>query len=159
MFESLTKYIRSLECNGSRGEWIIDRERSGTAEDPKQMPFVAYDALAIAIGEAIYDFVDAHDEMQLTRYGEILEENGISWSLEPMTEADVSHFDGRTVMAFLVGAVRAERFCDGALLSFFKNGCILRWLRRLEEIDGNTRDLALSDVEGGANVRRIHFHQ
>lgn len=153
MFESLTKYIRSLECNGSRGEWIIDREHAGTTEGPKQMLFVAYDALAIAIEEAICDFVDAHDEMQLTRYGEILEENGISWGLESMTEADVSHFDGRTVMAFLVGAVRAERFCNGALLSFFKNGCILRWLRRLEEIDGSARNTLLSDVEGGTNGR------
>ena len=153
MFESLTKYIRSLECNENRGEWIIDREHAGTAEDPKQMPFVAYDALAIAIEEAMCDFVDAHDEMQLTRYGEILEENGISWGLESMTEADVFHFDGRTVMAFLVGAVRTERFCDGTLLSFFKKGCILRWLRRLEEIDDSARNTLLSDVEGGANGR------
>lgn len=145
MFESLTKHILPLECNGNSGEWIIDQEHAGTAEDPKQMPFVAYDALAIAIEEAIYDFVDAHAEMQLTRYGEILEENGVSWGPESMTEADVSHFDGRTVMALLVGAVRAERFCNGALLSFLMNGCILRWLRRLEELDDSTKNPTSSD--------------
>lgn len=153
MFESLTKHIRPLECNGSRDEWIINQDYADTAEDPKQMPSIAYDALAIAIEGAIYGFVEAHDEMQLTRYGEVLEENGISWSLESMTAADVSHFDARTVMALLVGAVRAERFCDGALLSFLKNGCILHWLRRLDEIDDSARNTLLSDADGGANGR------
>lgn len=153
MFESLTKYIRPLEADDNRGEWIIDREHAGTKEDPKQMPSVAYDALAIAIEDAIYGFVDTHDEMQLTHYGEILEENGISWDTESMTDADVSSLDGRATMALLVGAVRAERFCDGVLLSFFRNGCILRWLRRLEEIDDSARNTLPSDVEGGANGR------
>ena len=38
-------------------------------------------------------------------------------------------------MALIIGAVRAERFCDGALLDFLDTGCILKWLQRLEEID------------------------
>ena len=38
-------------------------------------------------------------------------------------------------MALLLGAVRAERFCDGALLGFFEDGSIRRWLLRLREID------------------------
>lgn len=136
MYESLTKYIPSIEKADGYGEWIIDREHAGTMEGPKQMPFVVYGGLAIAVEDAIYDFVDTHDEMQLTRYNEILEENGISWDIESMTDADVSCLDGKAVMALLLGAVRAERFCDGALLTFFKNGSILRWLQRLEELDG-----------------------
>ncbi len=43
--------------------------------------------------------------------------------------------DGRTVVALLTGAIRAERFCDGALLDFCKSGAVLRWLKRLKEID------------------------
>jgi hypothetical protein len=39
------------------------------------------------------------------------------------------------VIALLTGAVRVERFYNGALLYFFKEGCILRWLERLKEID------------------------
>jgi hypothetical protein len=34
-----------------------------------------------------------------------------------------------------MGAIRAERFCDGALLGFFKDGYILKWLKRLKDID------------------------
>jgi hypothetical protein len=47
----------------------------------------------------------------------------------------VSDLDGQAVMALLLGAVRAERFCDGALLGFFEDGSIRRWLLRLREID------------------------
>ena len=38
-------------------------------------------------------------------------------------------------MALLMGAVRAERFCDGALKEFVENGSITKWLERLKEID------------------------
>ncbi len=39
-----------------------------------------------------------------------------------MCSADVSDFTGRQVVALLIGAVRAERFCDGfhiSLAEFF----------------------------------------
>ena len=52
-----------------------------------------------------------------------------------MPGADVSELDGQAVMALLLGAVRAERFCDGALLGFFEDGSVNRWLLRLREID------------------------
>ena len=38
-------------------------------------------------------------------------------------------------MALIIGAIRAERFCNGALLGFFKDGSITKWLSRLKEID------------------------
>ena len=52
-----------------------------------------------------------------------------------MSGAIVEDLDARCVCALLVGAVRAERFCDGALLSFFKDGSVRCWLNRLKEID------------------------
>jgi len=39
------------------------------------------------------------------------------------------------VMALIMGAARAERFCDGALLGSFNSGCIAKWLIRLKNID------------------------
>ena len=56
-----------------------------------------------------------------------------------MSEADVSSLDGQCIMALIMGAVRAERFCDGALLRFFREGCIRKWLERLKEIDDSTK--------------------
>ena len=52
-----------------------------------------------------------------------------------MRNADVSTLDGSAVMALIVGAIRAERFCDGALLDFFENGNVQKWLERLSELD------------------------
>ena len=52
-----------------------------------------------------------------------------------MKHADVSALGGRTVMALLVGAVRAERFCDGALLAFCEDGSVAKLLQRLKELD------------------------
>ena len=52
-----------------------------------------------------------------------------------MSEAIVDDLDARCICALLVGAVRAERFCDGALMLFFKNGSIARWLNRLKAIE------------------------
>ena len=74
-------------------------------------------------------------EMHLTRYGEILEECGLEWSTQSMSGAIVEDLDAKVVCALIVGAVRAERFCDGALLKFFKDGSIGKWLKRLKEIE------------------------
>ncbi|WP_373738269.1 DUF6508 domain-containing protein [Jeotgalibaca porci] len=52
-----------------------------------------------------------------------------------MKDADVSSLNAQCVLALLMGAVRAERFCDGALLDFFKSGYILKWLERLQNIE------------------------
>jgi hypothetical protein len=52
-----------------------------------------------------------------------------------MEKADVSDLNAQCVLSLVMGAIRAERFCDGALLDFFESGCILKWLERLNEID------------------------
>jgi len=57
--------------------------------------------------------------------------------MDSIQSADVSNLDGQTVMALLIGAVRAERFCDGALLEFLESGCIKKWIQRLQDIDNN----------------------
>lgn len=47
----------------------------------------------------------------------------------------VENLDAKCVLVMILGAVRAERFCDGALLRFFENGSIARWLEKLKELD------------------------
>ena len=134
-FEQLTKYIDVLDGDNF-GTWIIDRENDGTPEHPIQMPFVNYSEMVHRFIDDVYAFSDNNKDFELTRYGEILERNGLEWGTKSMSEADVSSLDARCVMALIMGAVRAERFCDGALLSFFKGGSIRRWLVRLHELDG-----------------------
>lgn len=135
MYESLTDFLPKL-VESKYGTWHIDTEHKGTEDDPVQMPFVGYDRTVHDLEKAIYDFVDNHEEMGLTKYSEIIEKNGLEWNTESMEKANVSSLDGRTIMALLVGALRADRFCEGALLGFFNSGAMTRWLERLKEIDG-----------------------
>ena len=136
MFESLTKHLPTVENAEGFGNWVVDRESKGTMNDPIKMPYVNYGTTVADVEQAIYDFVDEHPEFELTHYRDILERNGLEWGSQAMSGADVSELDGQAVMALLLGAVRAERFCDGALLGFFGDGSMRRWLLRLKEIDG-----------------------
>ena len=136
MFESLTKHLPAIENAEGFGSWVVDRESKGTMDDPIEMPYVNYGTTVADVEQAIYDFVDEHPEYELTHYRDILERNGLEWGSQAMSGADVSELDGQAVMALLLGAVRAERFCDGALLGFFEDGSMRRWLLRLKGIDG-----------------------
>lgn len=136
MFEGLTKHLPAIENAEGFGNWVVDRESKGAMNDPIKMPYVNYGTTVADVEQAIYDFVDEHPEYELTHYHDILERNGLEWSSQAMSGADVSELDGQAVMALLLGAVRAERFCDGALLGFFEDGSMRRWLLRLKGIDG-----------------------
>lgn len=136
MFESLTKHLPAIENPEGFGNRVVDRESKSTMNNPIKMPYVNYGTTVADVEQAIYDFADEHPEYELTHYRDILERNGLEWGSQAISGADVSELDGQAVMALLLGAVRAERFCDGALLGFFGSGSMRRWLLRLKEIDG-----------------------
>lgn len=133
-YDVLTKYISMIQSD-SFGKGVIDRENDGTPEHPTQMPFVDYSELVGNFIDDVYIFEEQNKDMALTRYGDILKDNGIEWSTESMKNADVQNLNAQCVMALIMGAVRAERFCDGALLDFFDSGIVLKWLKQLKAID------------------------
>ena len=107
----------------------------GTMANPYMMPFFSYSISVCEFEDTVIAFVDAHPEFQLNHYHDVLLLEGITWGIDSMSKADVSKMSGQTVMALIVGAIRAERFCTGALNEFFETGCIAKWLRRLEELN------------------------
>jgi len=134
MYEKLTEFLPELE-NLEYGKWIIDHENDGSPEHPKHMPFVGYSNIVTDFVDAVYEYVDKFPKLNLTKYQEILNAHDISWGMDSMMNADVSSLDDQTVMALIMGAIRADRFCEGALLGFFKDGSMKRWLLRLKEIE------------------------
>ena len=134
VYESLTKYLDQLS-NDSIGDWIVDKENDGTPSHPIQMPYVNYSELVNQFIDDVYAFIDSHKEMELNHYTDILNANGIEWGTKSMADAVVDTLDAKCVMALIVGVVRAERFCEGTLLVFFKNGTIVKWLKKLSELD------------------------
>jgi len=133
MYESLTRLIPGLI--EEYGTLIVDNESKGTIDDPIRMPFVDYSPTVTELMKAVYAFKAEHPDFELTKYEEILNSNGLEWSWESMSEADVSNADGRLVMALLLGAIRADRFSEGTLLGFLEEGSVLCWLKRLQQID------------------------
>lgn len=129
MYESLTRYLDVFKEAGY-GRWVID-------EKEVHFPYVNYDDAVRDFLDDVMAFVDAHEEMRLTNYYVILEDLGIERSTEAMAEADPESLDGQVIMALIVASMRGERFCDGFLLRLLNEGCVVKWLKRLKEIDGN----------------------
>ena len=134
MFQVLTKYLGRMQ-QGSYGHWVLDTTHDGTAQQPIELPFVAYTEAVDAFIIDVFQFAKEHPELGMDDYREILAEHHIKPGVKSMAEAEVSELDGRCVLALLVGAVRAERLCDGAMLYLLRRGCVQRWLGRLEEIE------------------------
>lgn len=130
-FAILTKYIPIIQ-KVYFDDWS---ENEGIAERTISVPFVDFSRMVHNFIDDVYTFAEQNKEMELARYGEILEENGIKWDMEAMKNADVSTKDAKCVLALIMGALRAERCCDGALLDFFQSGCILKWSERLNSIE------------------------
>jgi len=133
-YSALTKYIDLLK-NDNAGEWICDKENDGSSERPMHLPFVIYSITVDKLTDDIYKFAKERDEIVPSKYAEILQANGIEWGYDSMMKADASELDAQCILALLIASLRAERFCDGALLGFIKNGAVIRWLKRLQELD------------------------
>lgn len=133
-YSVLTKYINLLE-NDNVGEWIVDKENDGSSERPIQFPFVNYSILVRKLQDDIYNFAKESEEIVPGKYINILQANGIEWNHDSMIQADASLLDAQCILALLIASLRAERFCDGALLEFIESGAVTRWLKRLQELD------------------------
>ena len=133
-YSVLTKYINLLK-NDNVGEWNCDKENDGSSERPMQLPFVSYSIAVHKLADDIYKFAKESDEIVPSNYAEILQANGIEWNSDSMIKADASVLDAQCILALLIASLRAERFCDGALLEFIESGAVIRWLKRLQELD------------------------
>ncbi len=134
-FRVITKYIGKISEAEAYGEWFVDRENEDTTEHPIQMPFVNFKELVVMFVHEFYQFSDSHPEYQLTSYDSILEKNGLRCNSMSMRNADIDTLDEQCILALIMSAIRADRFSDGALLSFFEDGYILKWLKRLKAMD------------------------
>ena len=157
-YDILFKYI-DLFSNDTFGEWFFDRENDGSIAHPIQMPYVMYT-------QAVDDFVsDVHlcwEKSGLKDYIHILNSHGIEWGSESMSNADINNLPSEAILALLLGAARAERFCDGALLDFLKSGRIIKWLQELKKKD-NKMYIKLNDLlripdSESSNVK-VRFNQ
>ena len=78
MFEQITAFLPGLK-EKPHGEWIIDKENEGISGRSIQLPFVDYTDIVHDFEDAVYRFIDNHEEMKLTSYSVILEKANVQW--------------------------------------------------------------------------------
>ena len=132
-FDDLIELIEPLKKD-EYGTWIVDTAHKGTEDDPIHFPYPCYSAVVDELISQVYSFSQSNPDYELTKYGELLKEHDLEWGSDSLENADVSSMDAHGIMAMLMGIVRGERFCDGAVLSACKSGAIVRWLERLKEL-------------------------
>ncbi len=137
-FKVLTKYIGKFTDITSCGEEGVDNENDGTSEHPIHASYVYYSELVLLFIQEFYEFSYSHPEYELTNYDAILEKNGLKWEGEQICGANTEKIEAQGILALIMGAIRADHFCEGAFYAFFKDGFILKWLKRLKAIDCNT---------------------
>lgn len=141
MYKKLTKYLDEFK-ETEYGTWVVDNKSDGTPEHPIQMSFVNYSNVIMHFIEDVHFFVYTHNEMGLRNYVKILEDNSIDWGKESMAKVEVDNLDAKCVIALIFSIIRADRFSEGTLLVFLKNGAIIRWLARLKTLDADGKNVA-----------------
>ena len=138
IYNSIISFLPRLNRTAHGETYPKHQADDGRIKEPYMMPFYSYADVIREFEDAVYAFEEEHPEFQLNHYSDVLLLNGIHWEINSILKADVSQMCGQTVMALILGAIRAERFCPGALNRFFELGCIQRWLQRLAELDNQS---------------------
>ena len=133
-YERLFQFIPWLQEDDA-GEWVFDKENDGSPEHPKHAPYFRYSNTVNRFLDALFAETKKLSEDGPFPCYEIVMESGLSWHEADLEETDVSHLPAKTILAMISVIVAGERFSDGAIARFIGNGCIVRWLERLKEID------------------------
>lgn len=134
-FKLLTKYIGKLDNEELCGQWIFFEEDDGTKKDPVELPYRTYKDLVNTFIREFYEFSDSHPEYHISDYCSILNNYGIKWNRKSMRNANTELLNEKCVLALIMGAIQAETIRSGKFLNFLDDGRIIKWLKRLKNID------------------------
>ena len=135
VYDELISFIPRLKGITYSERYPKEQVGDGSVENPYQMPYYIYSDVVREFENTVYEFEEKHSEFCLNQYVNVLLLNGLRWDEQVMTAADVSCLNGQAIMALILGAIRAEKFCNGALDTFLELGCIKKWLVRLKELN------------------------
>lgn len=122
--EKLTDYIEQLKD--------IDKIRWESTVSDKgilSFPFPVYPKAVIEFQDAFY----SSDEFKDFNYKNNMNENG--WYDIDKMEKDIPSMTKNNIATCITAIIRGERFCDGRIAQFIKNGILVKLLERLNEIE------------------------
>ena len=127
----LTDHIKEL-TNIKYGEWSSGEPDS---EDTIVMPAVSYNS---AVYRFLFDFemfIAKKADVKYYNYEDVLKQAKMKNNIEDFYNTDINDLSSVVILAMIIGILRKDRFCEGILLEAFDNGIILKWLKRIKEID------------------------
>lgn len=135
-FKELTKYISLLQKDQAETGFVAD-EKNCTKDDSVIIAEINYSETVEKFIKDLNIFIIKNKELELNKYEDILQRNGIQHNIDVIYNTDVSDKDAQCVMAMFMFVLRAERFSEGNILDFLECGSIIKWLKRLNEIDAD----------------------
>jgi uncharacterized protein YnzC (UPF0291/DUF896 family) len=88
-----------------------------------------------------------HSNFPDTSYGDALAEMGIELSFEQINNKEVDDLNAKKVLSLITAAFRHDHFSNGVLIEYFRSGAMLKWLKRLKDIDWQKRPRLIAEVE------------
>lgn len=123
-YQNLTRFLPYFAEGQSGGEWRGGKQADGQVI----MPYVAYNE---KIGEFIQEF--SHSELADRDYGEKMDARG--WWDEVAMDSAIAEMSAEDVGTCITAILRRDRFSEGTILRFIKNGILAKLLARLKELD------------------------
>ena len=123
-YQNLTQFLPYFAEGQSGGEWRGGKQADGQVI----MPYVAYNE---KIGEFIQEF--SRSELADHDYGEKMDARG--WWDESAMNAAIAEMSAEDVGTCITAIWRRDRFSEGTILRFIKNGILAKLLARLKEPD------------------------
>lgn len=129
-YKIITDHIDILS-NSNFGEW----SSVNSSEDVVTLPFVIYSKEVMDFLLSVDNFLDIENNDIFFDYKALLERENIEYSMDTFIDADINTLQAETLCAMIIGTIRANRFCEGVLLEAFEHGHILKWLKRIKDLD------------------------
>ena len=123
-YQNLTQFLPYFAEGQSGGEWRGGKQADGQVI----MPYVAYNE---KIGEFIQEF--SRSELADHDYGEKMDARG--WWDESAMNAAIAEMSAEDGGTCITAIWRRDRFSEGTILRFIKNGILAKLLARLKELD------------------------
>ncbi len=123
-YQNLTEFLPYFAEGQNLGEWRGGKQSDGQVH----MPYVAYNE---KIREFFKEFL--HSELADQDYGEKMDARG--WWKESAMESAIAEMSAEDVGTSITAIWRRDRFSEGTILRFIKNGILAKLLARLKELD------------------------
>ena len=125
--KGITRWIPEIENMTAFGEWHFEN-----------LGFFALNDTASVLVYSIFEFMERNPAYKKLPHSffEVLAKHGLDYrNGNAILAVDPTQMDISGILSMFLSVTNAERINPGSLAHFFHKGVILRWLKRLEELE------------------------